>query len=224
MQQSQGRGREPVPVASRPMGRPKNQTARREQLIQATLETIATRGLPGTTVKNIAVVAGISPRLVPYYYPDLDGLVEAAHAAATDRYFWARRSVVEADAPAKDKLSWLMHTGLPRNGDRLLSQVLGELSVSAVRRVEHAALMTELFEREVSLYVAVLEEGRSAGEFQLAESPEVIARNFVALEDALGLHLLVRNASIDLERAEQQLASFARVSTGVDVVAAPQPR
>lgn len=206
------------------MGRPKNQTARREQLIQATLETIATRGLPGTTVKNIAEVAGISPRLVPYYYPDLDSLVEAAHAAATDRYYWARRAVVEADAPATAKLSWLMYTGLPRSGDQLLSQALNELSVSAGRRLEHAALMTSLFDREVSLYVAVLEEGCATGEFRLAEPAELIARNFVALEDALGLHLLGRNTSLDLERAEQQLAGLARVSTGVDVVAAPQPR
>jgi AcrR family transcriptional regulator len=206
------------------MGRPKNQTARREQLIQATLETIATHGLPGTTVKKIAEAAGISQRLVPYYYPDLDSLVEAAHASATDRYYWARRAVVEADAPARAKLSWLMYTGLPREGDRLLSQVLDELSVSAVRRPEHAALMTSLFDREVSLYVAVLEEGHATGEFRLTEPPELLARTFVALEDALGLHLLGRNASIDVARAEQQLAGLARLSTGADVVAAPPPR
>jgi AcrR family transcriptional regulator len=206
------------------MGRPKNQTARREQLIQATLETIATRGLSGTTVKNIAELAGISPRLVPYYYRDLDSLVEAAHAAATDRYYWARREVVAADAQARARLSWLMYSGLPREGDRLLSQVLNELSVSGGRRREHATLMTSLFDREVSLYVAVLEDGRADGEFRLTESPELVARNFVALEDALGLQLLGGNASIDLAAAEQQLASFARVSTGADVVASPPPR
>jgi AcrR family transcriptional regulator len=206
------------------MGRPRNQTARREQLIQATLETIATRGLPGTTVKSIAELAGISPRLVPYYYPDLDSLVEAAHAAATDRYYWARREVVAAAAPATVRLSWLMYTGLPRDGDRLLSQVLNEMSVSGGRRREHAALMTSLFDREVSLYVAVLEDGRSDGEFRLPDPPDLIARNFVALEDALGLQLLGGNTSIDLPGAERQLASFARVSTGVDVVAAPQSR
>jgi AcrR family transcriptional regulator len=205
-------------------GRPKDQAARRGQLIQATLETIAEHGLPGTTMKNIAEAAGISPRLVPYYYPDLDSLVEAAPAAATERYYWSRRDVVAADANPPQKLAWLMYTGLPRAGDTLLSQALNELSVSAGRRAEHAALMTRLFDGEVSLYASVLEEGRSTGEFRLTEAPELIARNFVSLEDALGLHLLGRNASLDLAQAEQQLASFARSSTGVDVVAVPPPR
>src|SRR5215218_9171104 len=205
------------------MGRPKDQAARREQLIQATLRTIAERGLLGTTVKNIADAAGISPRLVPYYYPDLDSLVEAAHEAATQRYYWARRDVVTADATAGEKLSWLMHTGLPRGGDTLLGQALNELSVSAGRRAEHAALMTRLFDDEVSLYASVLEEGRATGEFRLTEPPELIARTFVSLEDALGLHLLGRNASLDLRRAEEQLAGLARMSTGADVTATPPP-
>lgn len=84
--------------------------------------------------------------------------------------------------------------------------------------------MTSLFDREVSLYVAVLEDGRSKGEFHLAEPPDLIARNFVTLEDALGLQLLGGNISLDLSGAEQQLTSFARVSNGVDVVVTAQPR
>jgi AcrR family transcriptional regulator len=199
------------------MARRKDQAARREHLISATLETIATHGLVGATMKNIAETAGISPRLVAYYYPEFEGLIEAAHQAATDRYYWARHRDIQGDLTPTEKLARLMYSGLPRGKDLLLSQVLDEISVSASRSPMHATLMTLLFDREVSLYASVLEVGAALGELTLTDTAEVIARNFVALEDALGLHLLAHNSSLTLERAEQQLASYAFSATGVRV-------
>lgn len=199
------------------MARPKNQGARREQLIEATLTTIADHGLGGVTLKNIAEVAGISPRLVPYYYPNLDALVEAAHQAATERYYWSRQEAITAEGDPARRLARLMHSGLPRGRDLLLSQALNEMSVNAGRRRMHATLMTLLFDREVSLYAVVLEAGRADGSFALTEAVPLVARNFVLLEDALGFHLLGQNASMDVTRAEEQLASYARSATGVEV-------
>ncbi|KRC48821.1 MULTISPECIES: TetR/AcrR family transcriptional regulator [unclassified Nocardioides] len=200
------------------MARRKDQAARREHLIAATLETIAAHGLAGATMKNIAEAADISPRLVAYYYPELESLIEAAHQAATDRYYWSRQRDIEGDLSPTDKLARLLYSGLPRGKDLLLSQVLDEISVSASRSPMHATLMTLLFDREVSLYTAVLEVGAALGTFTLTDAADVIARNFVALEDALGLHLLARNSSLTLERAEQQLASYAFSATGVRVL------
>lgn len=199
------------------MARRKDQAARRESLIQATLHTIASRGLVGVTMKNVADEAGVSPRLVAYYYPDLEALVEAAHQVATERYYWARQQALQDDAPPRVKLARLLHSGLPREEDRLLSQVLDEISVNAGRSPMHATLMTLLFDREVSLYTTVLEAGRAIGQFRLNEPLDVVARNFVALEDALGMHLLAHNSSLTLARAEEQLASFARATTGADI-------
>ena len=208
------------------MARPKDQTARREHIVEATLTAIAEHGLAGTTMKTVAEAADISPRLVAYYYPDFEGLIEAAHQAATDRYYVARQAVVREELPATEKLARLMHSGLPRGKDRLLSQVLNEIAVSASRSPMHATLMTLLFDREVSLYAQVLEVGRATGHFTLTDPADVVARGFVALEDALGVHLLANNASLDLARAEDQLASYARAVTGVRVqpaASAPRP-
>lgn len=199
------------------MGRRKDQAARREHLISATLQTIAAHGLAGATMKAIAAEAGISPRLIAYYYPEIDSLIEATHQAATDRYYWARQRVVTGDMSPTDKLARLMYSGLPRGDDQLLSQVLDEISVNASRSSMHATLMTLLFDREVSLYHAVLSEGAAAGEFTLSDAVDVLARNFVTLEDALGLHLLAHNASMSIDRASQQLASYARAATGVAI-------
>lgn len=205
------------------MARPKDQTARREHLIQATLRTIGSHGLAGVTMASVAAEAGISPRLVAYYYPDLDDLVTATHQVATERYYGSRRRSVEGEHPPRVKLGMLMHSGLPRNGDHLLSQVLNEISVNALRSPMHAMLLTMLFEREVSLYASVLMAGVATGDFAVEEPIELVSRNFVAIEDAMGLHLLGNNSGIDLERAEAQLASFARSVTGCDVSPTPPP-
>jgi AcrR family transcriptional regulator len=201
------------------MARKKDQAARREQLIQATLDTLAERGLAGASLRRIADAAGISPRLVAYYYPDLESLIEAAHEAASDRYYSARRQVLLEDVQPPRKLALLIRSGLPRDADRLLSQALNEIAVNAVRSRMHATLMTLLFDREVSLYTAVLESGRATGDFVLTEPLDVVARNFVLLEDALGTHLLAQSSSVDITLAEQQLASLARATTGIDVLA-----
>jgi AcrR family transcriptional regulator len=199
------------------MARPKDQTARREHLIRATLTAIAEHGLARTTMKTVAVEAGISPRLVAYYYPEFESLIEAAHQAATERYYVSRQQVVQGDLSPADKLARLMYSGLPRGQDLLLSQVLDEIAVNASRSPTHATLMTLLFDREVSLYSTVLEVGQASGAFVLTDPTDLLARGFVALEDALGLHLLAKNTSMSLARAEDQLASYAHAVTGVRI-------
>ncbi|MEU6137436.1 hypothetical protein [Nocardioides sp. NPDC047086] len=105
-----------------------------------------------------------------------------------------------------------MYSALPCGEDLLLRQLLDEISVNTSRSPKHATLKTLLFDRNVSLYTAVLEVGRASGVFTPTDSAAAIARNLVTLEDAFGLHLLAHNSSLNLERAEQQLASYARES------------
>jgi hypothetical protein len=77
--------------------------------------------------------------------------------------------------------------------------------------------MTLLFEREVSLYVAVLEAGCASGDFALTEQVQSVAQNFVALEDAFGMYLNGGNSSLDATAAIALLRSYARSATGVEL-------
>ena len=61
------------------MARKKDQAARRQQLVSATIELIAERGIEALTLAAIADRVGVSHRLVAYYYPDLESLVHEAH-------------------------------------------------------------------------------------------------------------------------------------------------
>jgi betaine-aldehyde dehydrogenase len=52
--------------------------ARRTQLIEVTVDSLAEVGFVGTTLAEIARRAGVSPGLVAHYFGDKDGLLEAA--------------------------------------------------------------------------------------------------------------------------------------------------
>lgn len=196
------------------MARRKDQAARRGQLVAATIELIADHGIEALTLAAIADRAGVSHRLVAYYYADLESLVHEAHEAAVERYYWARLRTLDEAAGPELRLAQLLRSGLPMQQDRQLSQVLNELSVSASRSLVHAQLMTRLFDREVSLYLSVLEDGTASGSFRLTQPAVAIARNLVALEDAYGFHLLARTSSVDTAAVLDALAGYARTATG----------
>jgi AcrR family transcriptional regulator len=202
------------------MARKKDQAARRQQLVAATIELIADRGIEALTLAAIADRVGVSHRLVAYYYADLESLVQEAHEAAVERYYWARLQVLGQVADPQQRLLQLIRSGLPGQQDRQLSQVLNELSANASRSREHARLMSQLFDREVSLYLSVLQEGQSAGAFRLSQPALTLARNLVALEDAYGFHLLAKVSSIDASAALGALVGYARTATGA---ALPSP-
>jgi len=201
-------------VFSEVMARKKDQAARREQLVSATIELIADQGLAALTHAAIADRVGVSHRLVAYYYADLESLVSEAHAAAVERYYWMRLRALDEPGDPAQRLLRLIWSGLPGPEDRGLSQVLNELSLGASRSLVHAQLMGRLFDQEVSLYESVLAEGEKAGTFRLTQPAAMVARNFVALEDAYGFHLLARTSSVDLDTALASLLGYARMTTG----------
>src|SRR5512146_2514233 len=51
--------------------------ARRQQLIEVTIDSLAEIGYVGSTLAQIAQRAGVSPGLVAHYFGDKDGLLEA---------------------------------------------------------------------------------------------------------------------------------------------------
>src|SRR5207302_1915297 len=57
--------------------RDEGEEARRVQLVEVTIDSLAEVGYVGTTLAEIARRAGVSPGLVAHYFDDKDGLLEA---------------------------------------------------------------------------------------------------------------------------------------------------
>lgn len=203
------------------MARTKNQEARREQLLDAALHVINERGLASLRIRDVAAEAGVSTGTVHYYFDDVRGLLEKVHERASARFFQDRLTIVSTTPDARDKMLAMIAGGLPATADDELVVALYELTSYLRFRDEHAALLTALFDKQVALYLAVLEVGVAQGHFRLNAPALDIAQNLVALEDAYGLHIITRNRSVPPPRAAELIYTFARTATDCAAIVPP---
>lgn len=81
---------------------------RREQLIKATIESVAELGLQGTTINSISKKAGLSSGIISHYFGGKQGLIEA-----TVRYLLSSLKVelmakVNSETPPEQRLMYIV--------------------------------------------------------------------------------------------------------------------
>jgi len=191
------------------MARPSTQAQRRREVVDAALDAAAEHGLRNLSLTDVANQAGVTRGALLYYYEDLDAILVEAHAAGMRRVGEEREALVaHAERPA-EQLAIAVRAGLPSGPDDALMRLLYEFDVLAGKSPLHDELVQRLYSEQLALYRRILEAGGTAGDFDLAGPVEDIAMNFVALEDAYGLHI-VAGGSISVADAERAIALFAR--------------
>jgi AcrR family transcriptional regulator len=200
------------------MGRHKNQAARRGQLKQAARKVIASRGIEGVRIKDVAAEAGLSSQSVLYYYPDFAQLVEEAIQHSVERFAERRLAASGEIEDPRAALVATIRAGLPSGPDDEDLRILYEAAGYFRDNPTLGALIRSMTARQVEVYRRVLELGRSKGVFDLADTSEAIARNLVALEDAYGLYIIGGAPMVD--EAFRQILSFAAMATRCELPAA----
>src|SRR3954469_23183046 len=76
------------------MPRPKDQARRRHELVAATSDVIARKGLAAVRLRDVAEAAGMTSGNVLYYYEGLDELFFAAYERAVERFCVEREAAV----------------------------------------------------------------------------------------------------------------------------------
>ncbi|MFI9604831.1 TetR/AcrR family transcriptional regulator [Streptomyces sp. NPDC052043] len=196
------------------MARPRNQTARRAQLITAAGRAVSTYGPARVRVADIADAAGVARGSVHYYFRDLGDLLEQVYKDAVDRFFTQRLDAVTGLRDARDKLVVCARRGLPTGPDDELVRLLYWFGPETTDNPVFAAHGQGLFDRQVAVYTGILEVGEAQGHFTLTESAIDIAANLVTLEDGYGLHIVTGNRSVTPERALSLVLGYARTATG----------
>jgi AcrR family transcriptional regulator len=192
---------------------------RREQLANAGRQVLLERGAVGLRVKDIADRAGLAPSSVLYYYPRIEELLMEVSRDAIDRYAERRsREVRRRDDPVQ-QLRLAIHLGVPTGPDDDESRLLYELDALTGTSPAFAMMSTSFFDRQALLYEYVLGSGAALGAFELAQPADTIARGLVALEDGLGLQVVIQHPGIDSAEAERILLRYASMATGVDLEA-----
>jgi AcrR family transcriptional regulator len=196
------------------MMRRKNQGERRAQLAAAAREVLLQRGAVGLRIKDVAERAGMSSSTVLYYYPEIDDLLLEVARAATDRFADNRARAVRELTDPVEQLRLAIRLGVPTGPDDEESRLLYELDALTGASTAFAALSTAYFDRQVALYESVLAAGIVNGSLQPAAAVDVVARGLVALEDGLGLQVVLGHPSIDNAEAERVLLAHAEAVAG----------
>jgi AcrR family transcriptional regulator len=172
------------------------------------------RGAVGLRVKDIAERAGIAPSSVLYYYPRLDELMIEVSREAMERYAERRSTQVRALDDPVAQLRLAISLGVPTGPDDDESRLLYELDAFVGSSPAFRVLSSAFFDRQVTLYEHVLEAGAARGAFELAAPAGSLARGIVAMEDGLGLQVVIGHPGLDSAAAERILLSHASAVTG----------
>ncbi|MFE5393275.1 TetR/AcrR family transcriptional regulator [Streptomyces sp. NPDC056568] len=196
------------------MPRPRNQTARRAQLVRAAAQAVLDRGVTNARLRDIAAQAGLTPASVLYYYPDINDLLVAVFEQGTETYVLRRREAVAAAPTAWAGLAACVTSGIPFPGEaETTSRLLFELLPVTFRGETAGARQRAFVAQQTDLYRQVLDAGAESGEFRLQAPSEFLARAIVALEDGYCIDIL--SGAATAEQVEERLLCHARLMTGV---------
>lgn len=174
------------------MARPRNQTARREQLVAAAGRVLLDRGSSATRLSDIANEAGVTPAAVLYYYRDVDELFSEVFHQGVTEYCDRREARIQAESDPEAQLRACIHSGVPWPGEsETASRILVELIPVYLRNEAAARQQMAFVERQTNLYKRILERGAQQDAFTLSAPAGFLARSFVALEDGLVMDVLL---------------------------------
>jgi AcrR family transcriptional regulator len=203
--------------------RRKDQKRRRAQLAAAARAVLLEHGAVGLRVKDVAARARLSPSSVLYYYPEIADLLLEVTRDAMARYAERRAQAIrELDDPAR-QLRLAIRLGVPTGPEDEDSRLLYELDALTGTSPLFATLSAEFFDRQAMLYETVLERGAARGSFELTADAQTLARGLVALEDGLGLQVVLGHPSLDGASAERVLLAWASAAVGLELPAIPDP-
>src|SRR4051794_18187882 len=195
------------------MPRPKDQARRRLELVTATSDVVARKGLAGVRLRDVAEAAGMTSGNVLYYYDGLDDLFFAAYERAIERFCGEREAAVEGLRDPVAKLAGSLRLGVPRGPQDTEIRLLYEFEAVAFRSPACAELMAGYVARQVDMYEGILGAGAQEGAFTLAGDVRALARNIVALEDGHGVYVLT--GQVTPRELERLLFAHAAAVTGV---------
>jgi AcrR family transcriptional regulator len=197
------------------MARPRDQAARRAQLVEAASQAVLDRGSSGARLRDIAEHAGLTSASVLYYFPDIGELMAAVFEEGTRTYVQVRRAAVEACTDPWDRLAACIRSGVPFPGEpATTSRLLYELLPLTFRNESAAEQQRRFFAEQAALYEEVLRGGEEVGAFRLLAPAPFLARSFVALEDGYDIEVVA--GTTPAAEVEERLLHHARLMTRVE--------
>jgi AcrR family transcriptional regulator len=182
---------------------------RRQQIADALLRTAATRGLHATGMREVAAEAGVSLRLVQYYFGTKEELLLAAMQYLAAR-FSARavarfRAASGSGGPAspRDIIAAILTEGLPADEERRSFTII-YTAYLALSLTDPALAIAPLVKNSgvvIDVVAAQLRAARTAGDMPAHLDPDLEALTLVTMSAGLGTSVLVGHSSVEQAQA-----------------------
>ena len=184
---------------------------RRGQIADALLRTAATRGLHATGMREVAAEAGVSLRVIQYYFGTKEELMLAAMQHLAARF--GERVLVRArltqarasggQAKPRDVIAAILTEGLPADSERRTFTVLytAYLALSLTDPALAIAPLVKNSGTVIDLVAAQLRTAQAAGDTPAHLDPGLEALSLLALSAGLGTSVLVGHSSVEQAQA-----------------------
>jgi AcrR family transcriptional regulator len=211
-------------VRSRKRKRPSFiEKARREQIIEATIDTVAKLGFVNASFAEIARAADVSKAVIPYYFGSKDELIEQTLNSLYERSDAYVRSRVEAQHSALDKVrayvsAQLEYVTTHRRNALADWELMSSFETAEAKR----SFSKTTYDPLRQLMGEILRQGQESGEF--ASLPvSTVASMIIGVLDGFILQWTWDAEAVDLEEGRQailhMLESF--LHDGADTVGEP---
>ncbi len=193
---------------SKPKGRTASKAFRRQQLIDATIESIARRGFAGTTLADVADGAGLSRGIVNFHFRSKDALLEETLRYLAEEYRTTWRAALDKASPDPiDRLCAMVDVDLdPSVCNRKKIAVWYAFWGEAKSRPKYLALCGAYDREHAQALLELCQEIVRHGGYSDCD-PALIAVGLAAMTDGLWQNLLLSPGDFDRKTARR--ACFA---------------
>jgi len=182
---------------------------RRRQIADALLRTAATRGLHATGMREVAAEAGVSLRLVQYYFGTKEELLLGAmqHLATqfSARVMARIRQTRQADNPARprDVIAAILTEGLPADDESRTFTVLytAYFALSLTDPALAIGPLTRNSAAVIDVIAAQLRTAQAAGDTPAGLDPDLEALSMMTMSAGLGHSVLGGHSSPEQAQA-----------------------
>jgi AcrR family transcriptional regulator len=179
---------------------------RRRQIADALLRTAATRGLHATGMREVAAEAGVSLRLVQYYFGTKEELLLAAMqqlAAQFGQRAMARIKETAGPANPRDVIAAILTQALPADDERRTFTIL-YTAYFALSLTESALAIAPLVKNSaavIDVVTAQLRAAKAVGDTPAHLDPDLEAVSLLAMSAGLGTSVLAGQSSAEQAQA-----------------------
>jgi AcrR family transcriptional regulator len=182
---------------------------RRQQIADALLRTAATRGLHATGMREVAAEAGVSLRLVQYYFGTKEELLLAAMQYLAARF--SARAVARFRAASgsggppspRDIIAAILTEALPAD-DESRTFTIVYTAYLALSLTDPALAIGPLVKNSgtvIDVVAAQLRAAQAAGDMPVHLDPALEAVSLIAMSAGLGTSVLVGQSSVEQAQA-----------------------